>query len=502
MRLNKILSGFLLSTLFLLSSCADLDKEPLGQARAGKIASEALAFKSLTAVYSDFKDFRYTWSMQAFGDILSDDATHSGSDEDVNQFQLMEQYAYPADHSQIRNKYTFSYYCINKANQIIKDLEEADDNLFEKYNKKQMIGEAKFLRAYSYFELVKIYGGVPLWTEPQDMNHERLKRATVEQVYEVINSDLEYAANILPTKGDVDYNTYAGRITKGAAYAMQTRVFLYQKKYSDVRTAAKNLFNLNEYELVSKDDYAKQFRLEGEHSSESILEINMYTSKTSTGYGSNNGNRHVLMSLPRTLTMGFGCAQPTNLLAKAFDDAGDAIRKEASLISSSTAVQIEKAANPKASDLSGDRTGWYNRKLYLGPGERYENAGNNQPLNHKLIRLSEVYLNYAEACAMDATKDEPEARKYLNLIRNRVGLSDNTSSGQQLFDDIINERRLELAMEGFRFFDIVRTGKAKEVFKNLKKTNAETVYTFKDGAEVLPIPQAEVDISNGGITNN
>ena len=281
--------------------------------------------------------------------------------------------------------------------------------------------------------------------------------------------------------------TYAGRITKGAAYAMLTRVCLYEKKYDQVKDAAKKLFALNEYSLV--DDYKFQFLLAGEHCSESILEVNMYDSRTLGAWNVNNGNRHVLMSMPRNLTIGFGVAQPTKSLAEAYDKAGDKIRKQATLLSSQEAVEIEKAAYGEVDPLTGDRTGFYNRKLYLKPGEREENRGNNQPLNHKLIRLAEVYLNYAEACAL--TGDEKEAKIYINKVRNRAKLADITSTGEQLFEDLMNERHLEFGMEGFRFFDVVRVGWGPKVFKN-----------FKQGAEVLPIPQIEIDISKGEIVQN
>ena len=335
---------------------------------------------------------------------------------------------------------------------------------------------------------MKTFGGVPLYTEVLTLDHERLGRSTPEQVYSVIEKDLEDAAAALPSKKEIKnyMEQYAGRITKGAAYAMQTRVFLYEKKYEKVKEAFKNLKDLNEYELV--EDYGYQFRLEGEHCKESILEVNMYNSPTQGYWNTNNGNRHVIMSMPRNMTIGYGCAQPTEDLAKAYDDAGDQIRKNATLLSNAEAVKIEKEAKGDVAPITSDRTGFYNRKLYLKPGERVENRGNNQPLNHKLIRLGEVYLNYAEACAK--TNDEGEARIYLKKIRERAGLPEITSTGEQLFEDIINERRLELGLEGFRFFDIVRVGWASKTFKN-----------FKPGAELLPIPQTEVDISKGEITN-
>lgn len=492
MLINRIITGTALAVLFTFSSCVDLDKEPLGSATAGKIDNEKQAFLRLAAVYSDMKDFRYTWSINAFGDVLSDDATYSGSDNDAATFTLMEDYQYPADHNEILNKYSQTYQCINKANLVIRDFEATDDAMFSEYNKEQMIGEAKFIRAYSYFELVKTFGGVPLYTSVLELDHKRLGRATTEEVYAAIEKDLEEAATVLPSKSEIkNYMTsYAGRITKGAVYAMQTRIYLYQKKYEQVKQAALNLFNLNnEYSLV--DDYQSQFLLAGEHCSESILEVNMYNSPTLSSWNVNNGNRHVLMCMPRNLTIGFGVAQPTKSLAEAYDKAGDVIRKNATLLSTEEAIQIEKEAIGNTSPVTGDRTGFYNRKLYLKPGERVENMGNNQPLNHKLIRLAEVYLNYAEACALSDNKDEDEARKYLNKVRTRADLSEITSSGDQLFENIMNERHLELGMEGFRFFDIVRVGWGTKVFKN-----------FKAKAEVLPIPQIEIDINKGEIVQN
>ena len=440
MKTNKLIAGIALAVLTSFSSCVDLNLEPLGRATAGKMENEEQAFLRLAAVYSDMKDFRYTWSTIAFGDVLSDDATYSGSDNDAATFTLMENYQYPADHNEILNKYSQTYQCINKANLVIRDFGAADKSLFKTYNRDQMIGEAKFIRAYSYFELVKTFGAVPLYTDVLELDHKRLGRSKVEDVYAAIEKDL--------------------------------------------KEAAKKLFALNEYSLV--DDYKFQFLLAGEHCSESILEVNMYDSRTLGAWNVNNGNRHVLMSMPRNLTIGFGVAQPTKSLAEAYDKAGDKIRKQATLLSSEEAVEIEKAAYGEVDPLTGDRTGFYNRKLYLKPGEREENRGNNQPLNHKLIRLAEVYLNYAEACAL--TGDEKEAKIYINKVRNRAKLADITSTGEQLFEDLMNERHLEFGMEGFRFFDVVRVGWGPKVFKN-----------FKQGAEVLPIPQIEIDISEGEI---
>lgn len=504
---RNILTAIAFAVLGGLSSCVDLDMDPLGSLEAGKIQDERQAFLRLAAVYSDMKDFRYTWSMQCFGDVLSEDATYSGSANDASTFQLMENFQYPADHNEILNKYKQSYQCINKANLIIRDLEATPDDLFSQYNRKQMIGEAKFIRAYTYFELVKIFGGVPLYTDVLELDHKRLERATPEKIYETIEQDLIDAASVLPLKSEIAKyeETYAGRITRGAVYAMMTRVHLYQGEYEDVKKVfEENIKPLipGEYDLMP--DYADIFKLSGEHCKESILEVNMYTSTNQSSWNVNNGNRHVLMSMPRNMTIGFGCAQPTQALADAYDAAGDTERKNATLLSRDEAISIEKAAKGEnVPAITDDRTGWYNRKLYLAPGEREENRGNNQPTNHRLIRLSEVYLNYAEACC--ETGDPTTAMYYLNLLRDRAGLNSYPNNqgddGLSLFEAIMQERHLELALEGFRFFDVVRVGWGEKVFTPGFKSQFGRNEGFKAGAEKLPIPQIEIDISNGSIKN-
>ena len=459
---NKYIIGIVLAILTGFSSCADLDLAPLGSPEAGEISEERQAFLRLTAVYSVMKDFRYTWSMQCFGDVLSNDATYSGSSNDAQTFTLLENYQYQADHTEILNKYRYSYQCINKANLFIRDMEMADDALFSKYNREQMIGEAKFIRAYTYFELVKTFGGVPCYTGVLDLDHERLGRASVEEIYSVIEQDLNDAVSVLPKKSEVaNYeSSYAGRITKGAAIAMQTRIYLYEKKYDEVKKAFEKFQNEcgGEYSLVAPEDYAWQFSLDG-----------------------------------------FGCAQPTQALADAYDAEGDVIRKKTTLLSTEEAIEIETAAKGDVAPVTDDRTGWYNRKLYLASGQREENRGNNQPTNLRLIRLAEVYLNYAEACYFSG--DIANAQKYLNEVRSHVNLAPKNHTGSQLFEDIMNERHLEFGMEGFRFFDVVRVGWGEKVFNGTKKAEFGAKTPFSAGAEVLPIPQTEIDISDGLITN-
>ena len=176
------------------------------------------------------------------------------------------------------------------------------------------------------------------------------------------------------------------------------------------------------------------------------------------------------------------------------------IRKAATLLSADEAVEIEVAAKGEVGPITDDRTHWYNRKLYLAPGEREENRGNNQPTNLRLIRLAEVYLNYAEACYF--TNDITNAQKYLNEVRSHVNLEPKTSTGDQFLQDLMNERHLEFGMEGFRFFDVVRQGWGPTVFSNVVKYGSYAMQPFQAGDEKLPIPQAEIDIVGDLISND
>ncbi|MFV0392669.1 MAG: RagB/SusD family nutrient uptake outer membrane protein [Paludibacteraceae bacterium] len=477
----------------LMAGCSDdfLNKKKLGSLTTENFfLSEDDAFQSLVAAYSDLKDYRYTWTIWAFGDVLSDDATYSGSDADVQAYAQMEAYKYPTDNGRILGRWQILYRGINKANQAIDGISKMDDSLFKKMSKNRLLGEAYFLRGYYYHELVRTYGDVVLLTSTSTIADKQKPRTPVAEVYARIEDDLKKAAKYLPAKSPIQMSTDAGRVTKGAANAMLARVYLYEQKYTESKSACLEVFK-DGYEL--EDDYAYVFTLAGEHCKESIFEIDHYNSATQSSATTNNGNFHVLMMMPFGTTYGYGINQPRQSLADAFDAAGDVVRKDATLLTEADLQAWESPAD--FAKLARNRTGYYNQKYYLKPADRATQIRNN-PTNIRVIRLSEVYLTYAEASLKASPTDEETAREYLNKVRRRADLADNTTdTGNALFDAIINERRLELAMEGHRFFDMIRTGKAVEAFK--------AKGTFRDGvSNLLPIPQAEIDISAGTMEQN
>ncbi len=479
--------------VILLIGCSDdfLDKKKLGSLTSDSFfLSEKDAFQSVVAAYSDLKDYRYTWTIWAFGDVLSDDATYSGSDADVQAYAQMESYNYPTDNGRILGRWQILYRGINKANQAIDGISKMDESLFKTTTKNRLLGEALFLRAYYYHELVKVFGDVVLFNKTPTIADKQKQRSPAADVYKQIEDDLKLAAQYLPSVTQLKKETEAGRITKGAANALLARVYLYEKKYGECKTASLEVFK-DGYTL--EDNYGFVFSLAGEHCKESIFEITHYNSSTQSAATTNNGNFHVLMMLPFGTTYGYGINQPRHSLADAFDAAGDVVRKDATLLTEADLQLWESPAD--FAKLERNRTGYYNQKYYLKPAERSKEIRNN-PTNIRVIRLSEVYLTYAEACLKNSPSDEVEAREYLNKVRRRAKLSDNiTDTGDNLFNAIINERRLELAMEGHRFFDVVRIGKGAEFFK-AKGSFVEGV------SNLMPIPQAEIDLSGGLLIQN
>lgn len=276
MKTNKLI--YSLVSILLMAGCSKdfLNKKKLGASTTDTFfPSEVDAFQSVVAAYSDLKDYRYIWTIWAFGDVLSDDATYSGSEADVQSYSQMEKFNYQADNGRLLNRWQILYRGINKANQSIEGISKMTDAQIKANVKNRLLAEALFLRAYYYHELVRAFGDVVLLTKVATMEDKTKTRTPVAEVYAQIEKDLIEAAKYLPKKSDLSMSSEAGRITRGAANAMLARVYLYQKKYKDCKDACTEVFK-DGYEL--EPNYSFVFSLAGEHCKESIFEIDLYLS--------------------------------------------------------------------------------------------------------------------------------------------------------------------------------------------------------------------------------
>ncbi|NCC45953.1 MAG: RagB/SusD family nutrient uptake outer membrane protein [Bacteroidia bacterium] len=498
--MKKLYFFTILIALCVANSCSKfLDKEMLGaQTLEAFFLTKNDAVSSVTAAYSDLKDTRFHRSLWSIGDVLSDNCTQSGSDGDVNTFKRMESFDYHADFGRLTDNWRVSYSGINRACQAIDGITAMEPALFSKYDQDQLIGEAKFLRAYFHFILLRNFGAIPVIRSTPKIDDKAKPREPVEDVYAFIEQDLIDATQKLKKKSELG-NSALGRATRGAALALLSKVYLYEKKYDKARDAAKEVIDMGETEYRLNDDFSHNFDIDHEHGVESIFEIDFYKSPTETANYLTNGNYSSYAQMPRPFA-GYGGNQALPSFVGKFDPSDK--RLKATFLTDEDLQDIESASD--LATLQYNRTGYYNRKQYLLPEDRVGTTYFTIALNIPIIRLAEVYLIYAEACVK--TNDNGNARLYLNKVRKRAGLAENlTDNGDDLYEKILLERRFELAMEGDRFYDLIRTGKAAQAYSdpqflaNPTKANA----VWKPGkSELLPIPQTEIDNSNGSIVQN
>lgn len=459
-------------------------------------------------------EFNNTYYSEWFiGDIMSDDALKGGQNtSDMAASYELENFKANADNQIAEEYFKAQYEGIARCNMSLLYIPTvACDSDMNETLKQRLLGECYFLRAYYYFRLVRAYGGVPitLSIENDDSKWQRA-RATTEEVYAQIVSDLENAESRLWNKSQTG-GPDMGRATKGAAQAMLLKVYMYMHDYAKAKQWGDKFLTeqAGEYSLAA--DFASNFTLAGENNEESIFEIqyaNEATSDYGTGNGSTRGTFTQVLTRSRSTNMGdegWGFDKPTHNLYNEYEEA-DSVRRDATIIL-----------------LDDDHIGdqdyylgtWYlNRKTGLynadGTGYTYKNAHNTRGvLNNKQYRLADLYLLYAEACL--ETGDAPTATTYLNKVRDRAGLDNYPGytfkvngkeiSSPTLQEAIRHERRMELAMEGHRWFDLVRWGVAYEVMTAYMATENDEakaeMQPFKKGVhELLPIPNKQRQLNS------
>ena len=422
------------------------------------------------------------------GEIASDNTLAGGeSQTDVIGFQQIDDMIHTPVNSNLRDIWNWMFAGVQRANYILEFKDRTD---FE--GKNQIIAEARFLRAYYHFELVKWFGPIPMNGDKRfNAGEEKtIPRSSVADVYASIEADLIFASENLAA-----IPSQKGRATKGAALALLGKAYLYQDKFTQAATTLERVISSSSYSLVT--DYNTIFEDEGENGVESVFEV-QYTDKEGAGFGClqcSEGNVAVGFSGPRNytgslFTSGFSFNVPTQEVVDAFE-VGD--NREAVAILD---IAAWSAATGASAGEGYEHTGYFNRK-YI-PRKRSADAQGDlnltNPNNYRAIRYADVLLMAAEAYNRSGL-DDAKARGYLNQVRRRAFGDVNhdiSASGAALTDFIWAERRVELVGEGHRFFDLGRTGKA-----------AQEIDGFVAGKnELFPIPIEEIQFANGNWAQN
>ncbi len=333
------------------------------------------------------------------------------------------------------------YKGIYSANLGVSKIEGSD---ISQAKKNQFIAEAKFLRAYFFFELVKNFGGVPLTLTTLEPNETiSFPRSTAAEVYAQIESDLKDAIEVLPYKANMDYPS--GRANKGMAEALLGKVYLYQEKYNDAYTVLGNVITNGGYDLEA--DFNNVWS-KNDNSIEAIFEV-----QTSSDLSYTLGNSMPVLTGSRN-DGGWAWGAPSSHLQNAYES-GDP-RRKATIVVSGEAIVGEATTAPYVMNANYHKSNRIIRKFYIPKADRntpYRHATNK--LNHHILRFADVLLMAAEVA--NELGDDNQSRQFLKRVRDRVGLSTDAGlAGTALRDAIRAERRLELAFEGNRLFDLRR----------------------------------------------
>lgn len=533
-------SALALATLS-LSSCNDwLTEETPGTTKVSEFfTSLSTAEAVVNAAYVPMTwEFGTTYYPEwYFGDIVSDDALKGGQDiNDGADLRELENFKANSDNEILLEYYRAQWQGIQRANLAIDEIPttrietEGDEAEKQAKYRDRYLGEAYFLRGFYYFRLARMFGGMPLIDYViKSSNQWAQTRSTMDETLNFAIKDFKRAENLL-WKKDKYSNEELGRATKGAAQAMLLKANLYradylrnagneteaQKYFAEAAKWGKEVIQSRQYSLWP--NYLDNFRLANENGRESVFEI-QYTEEATSDYGGEGYTRGTMTTiLQRSRSSAFGEAgwgydRPTQNLYNEYE-AGDARRDETILVP--TDEQIE---TPAQEIYCGDRM--LNRKYAMyndgANGGIYKLAhATRSPKNNIQIRYADVLLMYAEACCESG--DLPSAKTALKEVRDRAGLSQfpytAVIQGQTVtFNDnqedlrkaIRHERRVELAMEGHRWFDLTRWGIAKETMDTYmagETEEAKELYgTFQKGKhELFPIPSKEIDLS--GIEQN
>lgn len=459
---------------------------------------EANVETAIIGIY-DLMQFNYgrDWHSAFLVKQIPGDDVGTGGSGPGDQPQLHEIDDYTnvsSSNASIASIWDLYYRTISLSNLVIENIKDSSLS-----NRDSALAEAKFMRAWCYFELTTMFGDIPLrLTVPAAASDFGIAKSSRADIYTQIEMDLSDAISGLSDKAAT---TDFFRVSKGSAQALMGKVLVFQGKTSEAIPFLNSVITNASHDLEPAP--GDVWSINNEFGIESLFEIG-YVSTSGRDWGNiawggrTESNLHIQLMGPRGdgifdvtgtgLINGWGFNLPSSKLADAFDAAGDVERKAATLMTEAELIAAGGAVDP--SKATGGEIEDYEGSIRIKYATKTEDTSEdgvrelNYSTNFRLFRYAEVLLLAAEA--YNAEGQDGNARTELNKVRNRANLADvsATLAGTDLFDAIVNEKFLEFAHEGQRFWDLVRWGNASTEL-------AGTGYSSKN--DLFPIPITEID---------
>lgn len=483
-----------LSLAALIVSCSEdfLDITPRGKWHHGNykasdsIDTQILVESKLSSSYGKLRNFWFSWTGLAMHNYTTPDVEKGSTPSDGSSVIPFKTMSFTADGEPLLQYYTECYNAIYFANEALAIANSLNDTVAKK---QRLMAEALFMRSLMYFRLAQVFGGVPYVAQVLSQDSKAPARSTREEIWGYIEDDLIWAIPHLLTRTALNAEGSSRRISQNAARAVLAKTYMYQKKWSLALSLTGDIIASGDNDLKTK--YADIFTEENEFGPESVFEV--YCDRRPSediNLGSQHNQIQGFRGIPN---LGWGFNAPSQELMNAYET-GDP-RKKASVIQDGDTLDGRKSR----ADAAGYK--FFNRKAYVSLAERnlYGRSADPQGYwsNIRIIRYADVLLMHAESALESG--NIPEALDKLEMVRARAR-GTNTSVLPEITTTDVNElrtkirfeRRIELAMEWERFFDLVRWNEAKDVITN-----------FVVGKhELFPIPQTEIDKSEGLITQN
>lgn len=501
---NFCTAFFCIAAISLLASCK---KDFLDRSPQGEYTSDTYPYPTgsgpydveIYAIHDVLRSYDASGSgfIAAMG-IRSDDAEKGSTATDGPTSLEMDNFTITPSNVLVNDLWRGYFNIVNKSNIVLEKVANDLDPLTPPESKVYAEAEAKFFRGYAYFMLVRLFGRVPLidklYTDPVAQSN--IPQSGPAAIYALIESDLQFAGANLPSSWDP--NKFIGRPTKGSANGILAKVYLTRQNWAMAMSTANLVMTSGIYDLSTS--YAEIFKETGENSKESVFEIQATANlNEKRAFGSQFASIQGVRGTG-IWNLGWGFNVPSTRLEAAFETK-DPRKDRTILYAGGTSVFGE----PVPLGLPNPR---YNHKVHSNPAIRNSLLDNfSYWVNIRILRYADVVLMYAEAAnEVGGTANITAALNALNSVRERARkgtlpadnvLPNITTTDQNVLREAIRqERRIELAMEHDRFFDLVRWGIAAGTLQSIGKN-------FVPGKhELLPIPLSQIEISKGVLTQN
>jgi len=482
------------AVFFLFSSCDEeiLDKDnPNELSTATFFRTDDQAISAVNAIYAGLQaNNLYNREYFFLHDLLSDDNQSGGAQLESQRARLLN-YVIDPSNKLVNDVWRGAYRLVLRSNFVITSLPEAEE--VSENLKTRLMGEASFLRAWAYFELVSLWGNVPLITEPSTTPEGTPRADSEDQIYDLILADLATAEQNLPLKSEYS-GADVGRATKGAAQALAAKVHMYRGNYQAARDQLQKVIDSDQYSLV--DRFLDNFQEENENNEESVFEVQFSTAfGTSNAWsGDGNGIAEITFRGQEYGANAWRNVIPSDELVAEFED-GDP-RSEYSF------YRIGDPYNNGQDTLSNDdvqgditRPSWKKYQMIY----KVPNENSNSGINFRVIRYADVLLMMAEC--ENELNGPAAALPYINQVRARADVDMPpyptaeypTNTKEEMFDAIVHERRVELGGEQIRNRDIRR-------WRRQGKLDSEPIDGYKPFHDKLPLPFVEID-NNSALDN-